>query len=149
MDLTRGYWATIERMNGLTVVVLVLLLLYTLGAGVYIWRTGRISQRRGLTRALLSMIALLVVLDAGFLAIFRDAALTDRGVGSNLLQLLWLPAYAAFWARLARQPVEPSKYPYHASREDKRLIALAMSLPAVAFIAVFALLLLHAFRAVR
>jgi hypothetical protein len=36
MNLTRGYWATIERMNGLTVVVLVLLLLYTLGAGVYI-----------------------------------------------------------------------------------------------------------------
>lgn len=130
----------------LTVGVFGLLLLYTLGAGVYIWRIGRRSRWRRTKRILLAFVGLLAALDAALLVVFRDAALTDRGVGSNLLQLLWLPAYCAFWAGQLNQPIAPTKYPYTPTREDKRLIMLALSLPAVAFLAVFAVLLLRAFR---
>lgn len=63
-----------------------------------------------------------------------------------MLQGIWLPAYAVFWLRLP-QPSVPDRYAYTPSRQDVRLVLLAMALPGAGLLAVFAVLVAHAFTA--
>ncbi len=133
-------------MNPLTTAVFALVLLYMLGVVVYAWRVGHRLQRTVMTRIVIGAIAFYAALELLLFAFYRDEPLSARGLWPNLLQGIWLPAYGVFWLRIPRSPV-PDRYPYTPSRQDLRLIWLAMALPGLGLLAVFALLIAHAFTA--
>src|SRR5579871_1746358 len=130
-------------MNLLTTAVFVLLLLYLFSAFVYAWRIGHRWHRTVLTRFVISVIALYFAMDVLLFALYRDEPLTARGSWPNLLNGLFWPAYAVFWLRLPRTPV-PDRYAYTPGRQDARLVWLALALPGLGLLAVFAVLVAHA-----
>jgi len=86
----------------------------------------------------------LAVLESLLLAFAYRASLSENGLWWDLLQSVLWTTYALFWVRLSK-PVEPlpNRYPYTPSKQDIRLIWIAMALPGAGLLTVAAVLFAH------
>ena len=135
-------------MNPLTTAAFALALLYTLGAIVYAWHDRHRLQRPVFSRFMIGALAFYGLSESALLLFDRGESLAAHGLWANLLQGVCWTTYVLFVLRMAkpRSPV-PDRYAYTPSRQDLRLIWLALSLPGAALLAVFAVLIAHAFTA--
>ncbi len=135
-------------MNVLTVAATALVTSFTLGAIVralgYQPDFGRLWRYR------ITVVWLVILFGLELLMLAFDywAPLSDRHVWIPLALFAlhtaqaWNPRY---WA--LRSESVPDRYPYTPSRQDLHLIWLALALPGTALLAVFAVLIAHAFTA--